>query len=191
MWKSLSPKTNCNGWSTGTTMVRKWKTHSGKHHPMPENKKPNLEKHYFSVEKLKPTAPWIHEKHRSSQICSCWSTGTMAHKRKSHAKKHHPCKTLIHCRKQKPIAYLRYNLLIVMTLQNKMNDNIYYNKYTQICNVNFIENLKVANWKNAYLRYIIMVKKMVHAKLLTLSYLFEMKKFLLVTYFVGQNMDVS
>ena len=51
------------------------------------------------------------------------------------------------------------NLLIAMTLQNKMNDSIYYNKYTQICNVNFTKNLKVTNWKNAYLMYIIMVKK--------------------------------
>ena len=37
--KSFSPKTNCSGWST---VVRKWKTHSGRHHPMPENKNPTL-----------------------------------------------------------------------------------------------------------------------------------------------------
>ena len=54
--KAWVPKTNCSYWSIGT-MVRKWKTHSGKHHPTPENKNPTLKNITSSPKNQNPLHP--------------------------------------------------------------------------------------------------------------------------------------
>ena len=91
--------------AAGTTMVRKWKTHSRKHHPMQENKNPTLRNITSSLKNKNPLLlesmkSIIHLRFAVVGVLAWWLVNrnlTPKNTILNQKMKTHPCKTLIHC----------------------------------------------------------------------------------------------